>query len=175
MALATCLCAAESYQACGNSPIPCFGPWLQHPRGLKIVSPLLLYWLDLTVRQYSEKRNSPFEYNTTVGGCMLIARQSRRNDTSHLSRDESLPEAYIQNPTNHDLHESVSLTSNIPRMLKTISHVGKEIRSDILFILVVHILLFALYAFVFFSFEISAPSKRHYTSITNTTIRGVCT
>lgn len=55
-------------------------------------------------------------------------------------------------------------------MFETISQVEKSVRSDIIFIIVIHLLLLNLYALVY---NISAAAKSQYFS-TNTTILGVC-
>lgn len=58
-------------------------------------------------------------------------------------------------------------------MLKTISRVGKEVWSDIIFNIVIHLLLLSLYAFVYFSSHLPVTSKARFPS-TNKNILGVC-
>ncbi len=59
-------------------------------------------------------------------------------------------------------------------MLKTISQIGKEVWSGIIFIIVIHLLLLSLYAFVYYNLShFSATSKPQYPSI-KATIFGVC-
>jgi len=60
-------------------------------------------------------------------------------------------------------------------MLKVVTQVGKEVWSDISFVVVVHLLLLSLYAFVHYNlFHSSGTSKPRYPSIpTDATIFGV--
>lgn len=59
-------------------------------------------------------------------------------------------------------------------MVETIAQVGKEIWTDIIFIIVIHLLLLSLYAFVYCNlFHFSMTSKPQYPS-TNLTILGAC-